>query len=78
MKSKYQNVDYSETHIEYYPIEENGKNVVILEISAAKEKPVTFDGSAYIRIGESTSSLSKYPDMERKIWNNDKNKNFEK
>lgn len=50
----------------------------MVEIEAAKSIPVKFDNEAYIRIGESTTLLRKYPEKEQKIRNNDKNKNFEK
>jgi len=63
---------------EFYELEKNDKKIVIIEISAAKNKPIEFDWEAYIRIWESTASLSIYPEIERKIWMNEKNKNFEK
>lgn len=67
-----------ETHINFFEIEIDWKNIVVTEISSAINKPVEFDWEAYIRIWESTASMKSYPELERKIWNNNKNKNFEK
>lgn len=64
--------------LEYIEIEYEWKNIVIIKIPSASDKPIEFDSKAYIRIWESTTTLSKYPELERKIWNNEKNKNFEK
>lgn len=66
------------THIEFYEVEISWKKIVIVEISSANNVPVKFDNVAYVRIGESTTNLSWYPDLEKKIWNNNQNKNFEK
>jgi len=49
-----------------------------VRFSAAHGKPTKFDGHAYIRIGESTTNLDNHPELEQKIWNNERNKNFEK
>ena len=45
----------------------NGK-VLLLEIPAATESPVEFDGTAYIRIGSATPPLSNYPDRLKALW----------
>lgn len=65
------------TYLEFYELTIDSMDFVIVEVSSAKDVPVKFDNISYIRIGESTAELSKYPDLERKIWNNERNKNFE-
>ena len=46
------------------------KPVVLLEVSAAGSQPVRFKGTAYIRIGASQQSLSRHPEIERRLWHN--------
>lgn len=41
--------------------------VVLLEIPAANELPVSFDGIARIRVGSATPPLHKYPEIEKKL-----------
>ncbi|MDD5770462.1 MAG: putative DNA binding domain-containing protein, partial [Candidatus Gracilibacteria bacterium] len=64
--------------LEFIELESEGKNIVIIKIECAKNIPVRFENIAYIRDGESTTNLANYPRIEEKIWNNLKNKNFEK
>jgi ATP-dependent DNA helicase RecG len=49
--------------------EYHGKRVVLFEIHPAYDRPVEFNGTAYIRDGSSTTELSKYPAKQRQIWN---------
>lgn len=56
----------------------NGKPIVLFQIPAAIDKPVTFKNVAYIRIGSNTRTLRDYPQKEQKIWANSRNKSFEK
>ncbi len=65
-------------YFEFIEIDKDNKRVIILKIEATKDRPIKFKGEAYIRIWESTTLLSSYPKIEEKIWNNFKNKNFEK
>lgn len=51
-----------------YKITFMGKDIVILEIESAKDRPIKFQNNAYIRIGTYLKPLEKYPDIERKIW----------
>ncbi len=46
----------------------HGKPVVIFEVNAAIDSPVSFYGNAWVRIGSSKTRLSNYPEMERDIW----------
>ena len=42
--------------------------LVILEIPAATTSPVTFERSAYVRIGSATTRLVDHPDIEATLW----------
>ena len=44
------------------------RSVVLFEVSAAIDRPVSFYGTAYIRIGSSKTELFKHPEKEREIW----------
>ena len=54
---------------EIHPFEYHGERVVMFQIHPAYDRPVKFDGTAYIRDGTSKTELSKYPEKERQIWN---------
>jgi len=54
------------------------KNIVLLEIPAAINRPVKFQDEAFIRIGSLTKKLKDYPDKEEKIWKNPDRRSFEK
>lgn len=45
------------------------KKLVLLEIPAAKRQPTSFAGKEYIRVGSYRQDLRKYPETERKLWN---------
>lgn len=53
---------------DFYRFEQNGKNIVILEVEAAYRQPIMWLGEAYIRIGEALTELRKHPDLEAKIY----------
>ena len=42
--------------------------VVVFEVAPAQDQPVSFYGTAYVRIGSSKTKLAKYPDRARAIW----------
>lgn len=42
--------------------------VIIVEIQAAQNVPVKFDGEEYIRIGSYQKKLRSYPEKERELW----------
>lgn len=46
----------------------NGVRLVLLTIPHAPRTPIRFKHTAYIRVGSSTSSLSKHPEMEKELW----------
>lgn len=63
----YQNVEYSE-----------GRIVGVLTIPAAVVRPVAFKKEAYVRVGSYTKRLRDYPEVEAKLWDRLRNRNFEK
>ncbi len=55
----------------------DGKNVVMLEITAANSSPIKFKGIDYIRIGSHKKKLKDFPDTERELWAAFSKKSFE-
>ncbi|HEX6370039.1 MAG TPA: ATP-binding protein [Longimicrobium sp.] len=55
-------------HFRFFPIEIEGKPVVLLEIPRAHSRPTQFQGDEFIRIGSYRKRLKEYPDMERALW----------
>lgn len=45
------------------------KKLVLIEIRAADKQPTSFAGKEYIRIGSYRQDLRKYPETERRLWN---------
>ncbi len=64
--------------IEYLECDFNTLHYVVIKIPAAIDRPILFDDTPFIRIGETTKELREFPDKERKIWNNQRNRNYEK
>jgi len=56
-------VDFS-----FHEITCDGEPVVVVQIDAAYERPVGFNGDEYIRVGSYKKKLSDYPELERKLW----------
>ena len=54
------------------------KNIILFQIEAANNRPVSFKGIAYIRIGSYKKKLKEHPEKESKIWQKSKNIIFEK
>jgi len=52
----------------FYPVEVDGKSVVLLEIGRAFRHPVRFSGQEYIRIGSYKKKLKDFPEKERGLW----------
>lgn len=52
--------------------------VVILEIEAARERPVSFGGTEYIRVGSTKKKLSAHPERERELWSRSRKEVFER
>ena len=57
--------------------EVDGKHVVLFEISPAVHRPVSFQGTEYIRLGSSTKKLRDCPEKERELWRIFDNVSFE-
>jgi len=51
-----------------HEIECEGLHFAVFEIDAAKNKPISFSGKEYIRIGSSKRNLKDYPEKERILW----------
>lgn len=51
-----------------YSVDHPQGRVVLFEVGPAWDRPVSFYGKAYIRVGSSKTELSKYPEKERAIW----------
>jgi len=65
-------------NLRIYSLDVDGKTVWVFEVPACYDRPLRFKNNAYIRVGSYTKKLSEYPDKERLIWNNSKNRCFEK
>ncbi|ALS77214.1 transcriptional regulator [Planococcus kocurii] len=65
------------TDFEFFEFDYNGFELAIIKIDAAISRPISFDGTAYIRVGSYKNNLSHYPDKERKIWTKTNNQPFE-
>tara|TARA_Y100000310_G_C20690265_1_gene821733 strand:- start:857 stop:2335 length:1479 start_codon:yes stop_codon:yes gene_type:complete len=46
----------------------DSKNIVILEIDSAFDRPTTFNGEAYIRVGSNNKKLSQTGRREAELW----------
>jgi ATP-dependent DNA helicase RecG len=53
---------------EVYIVEHPGGRVVLFEVGPARNQPVSFYGTAFIRVGSSKSELSKHPEKARALW----------
>ncbi|OQX18430.1 MAG: transcriptional regulator [Desulfobulbaceae bacterium A2] len=52
----------------FYTFHAEGKQVVLLEISAAFRHPVQFKGTEFIRVGSYKKKLKDFPEKERELW----------
>lgn len=59
-------------------LQHHDSRIVVFEIFATIDRPVKFDGKAYIRVGSYTKLLKDYPEKERRIWNNPRHRTFER
>ena len=57
-------------HFAIHELQIDGKAVVMFEIPAATDIPISFLHEPYIRIGSFTKLLKQYPDQSRKLWQN--------
>lgn len=54
------------------------KNVVIFEVQPARDRPVSFRGTEYVRCGSYKQPLKKFPEKERQLWRHFDTTPFEK
>jgi predicted HTH transcriptional regulator len=52
----------------FYPIQADGKPVMLLEIGAAFRHPVQFKNTEFIRVGSYKKKLKDFPEKERELW----------
>ena len=57
-------------HFTIHELQIEDKAVVLFEIPAATDTPISFLHEPYIRIGSFTKLLKQYPDQSRKLWQN--------
>ncbi len=60
-----------------HQFEYEGKNIVIFQIPPAINQPIEYENVSYIRIDSDTTNLKRFPEKERKIWNNIHRMSFE-
>lgn len=58
-------------------VDHAGKTLIVLTILAAQNHPVTFNGSAYVRIGSSTTLLKGGSSRESELWKRLNSADFE-
>jgi len=56
------------TGIAVHMVEHPDGRVVLFEVGPARDHPVRFYGTAYIRIGSSKTELRNHPEKERALW----------
>lgn len=54
--------------VEVHVVEHPDGRVVAFEIGPAKDEPVAFMGTAFVRVGSSKTELRKHPEKARAIW----------
>lgn len=52
-----------------YPFDYSGKRLVVFEVNAATDRPVSFHEKEWVRIGECKTELRNHPEKSREIWN---------
>ncbi len=63
--------------MEFLDFEENGKYFSILCIEPSYDRPVKFENTEYIRIGENIKKLKDFPPYERSLWMATNRRKFE-
>ena len=52
----------------FYDLDIDDLRIVVLEIDAASQHPVSFKNIEYVRIGQSTEPLTKHPPLAQRLW----------
>ena len=55
-------------NLQFQELQHPEGRVVVLEIPAATNSPVKFNGTAYVRLGSATPKLSEHQDIEAALW----------
>jgi len=55
-------------HFRFHPFDHDGKNIVILDIPRASQRPTRFAGIEYIRAGSYRQKLKAHPQLEQDLW----------
>ena len=53
-------------------------HISMFKIPSTTNRPISFLNEKYIRVGSTTTKLSRFPDKEAKIWKNSAKNSFEK
>ncbi|MGB0431880.1 MAG: ATP-binding protein [Bacteroidia bacterium] len=61
-----------------FEFEAQGRPIVIFQIEPTVNRPVSFKGTPYVRVGSYTKKLKDHPDKESKIWQKGRQTSFEK
>lgn len=56
------------TGFEVHVVEHPGGRVVLFEIGPARDQPIAFYGTAYVRVGASKTELRNHPEKARALW----------
>jgi ATP-dependent DNA helicase RecG len=56
------------TGFEVHTVEHPEGRVVLFEIGPARDQPVSFYGTAHVRVGASKTELTRYPEKARALW----------
>ena len=56
------------TGFEVHPVDHPNGHVVLFEVGPARDQPVSFRRTAYVRVGASKTELNRYPEKARAIW----------
>lgn len=54
--------------LEVHAVDHPNGRVVLFEVGPARDQPVSFSGTAYVRVGTSTTELAKHPEKARALW----------
>lgn len=63
--------------LRFRSVPNSGVAVWILEIGAARSRPVAFNGIEYIRVGSYKKRLNAHPELERRLWKSFERETFE-
>lgn len=57
-----------QVHFRFHQFAHRSHPVVLLEIEAARQRPVQFHGTEYVRVGSYKKKLKDHPDHARRLW----------